>query len=60
MKTDVIRHNRIMDIYRKALTGKYTWTQLYQMAESMGVSKSTAKSYIDAVHQRLREARYIK
>ena len=59
MKTDVIRHNRIMDIYRKALTGKYTWTQLYQMAESMGVSKSTAKSYIDSVHQRLKEAGHL-
>lgn len=53
MKNDVIRHNRIMDLYKRAITGKYTWSQLFQQAKALGVSPSTAQSYLDAVEAML-------
>lgn len=48
------RHIRISILTTKALTGKFTWKQLTSIALSMGVSDSTAKSYIDEVELRLK------
>ena len=48
------RHTRISILTAKALTGKFTWKQLTAIALSMGVSDSTAKSYIDEVELRLK------
>lgn len=60
MKSEVKRNMRIMDLYKKALTGKYTRTQLYNLAIGMGVSKPTAQSYIEVVKQRLQKRGLIK
>ena len=54
------RSQRIQTLFGKALTGKYTWRELILIAEAMGVSKSTAKSYVDAVENRLHKQGYLK
>jgi predicted DNA-binding ribbon-helix-helix protein len=55
MNSDEKRSGRINSLYRSARTGKYTWAQLTQMAQATGVTKATAKTYIDAVEARLRK-----
>ena len=59
MNKDYIRNGRIVTLYKKALTEKYDWIQLEELAMKMGVTRHTAKSYIDAVELRLRKRKLI-
>ena len=54
------RHIRILFLYQKAKTGKYNWSDLKQIARSMGVSEPTVKSYLDDVQARLKKEKLIK
>jgi len=58
--TSQTRHTRILDLEKKAKTGKYNWKQLKQSALSIPVSEPTAKSYLNEVEARLRKAGLIK
>jgi len=49
MNGEYKRQTRINDLYKKAVSKKYTWKQLEQLAKATGVSQSTAKSYLIAV-----------
>lgn len=60
MRPDYIRSTRIDTLFKKALTGKYTWDQLLSLALAMGVTKPTAKSYITSVEGRLHQKGYLK
>jgi len=60
MRLDERRQHRINDLHRKALSGKYTWSQLYQFAIRTGVTPGVAKSYIAAVESRLEKAGHLK
>lgn len=55
MNSQNIRSSRINTLYKQAKSGKYTWDDLQTLAESTGVSKSTAKTYVDAVYSRLKK-----
>jgi|APSaa5957512535_1039671.scaffolds.fasta_scaffold06593_12 hypothetical protein len=60
MVTKLITHSRILDLEKKAKTGKYTWKDLKQIALSIPVSEPTAKKYLKEVEARLRKAGLIK
>lgn len=49
MNGDARRHTRINDLYKKAISRKYTWKELRELARATGVSEPTARSYLDAV-----------
>jgi hypothetical protein len=59
MKSDEKRNSRIMMLYQKAMTGKYTaegkfsMNQLIDDAKVIGVSQKTAEGYAEAVVGRL-------
>lgn len=54
------RNIRINDLYKKAITGKYTWKALREIARSYGVSRPTVTSYLRAVEAMLRKTGRIK
>jgi len=60
LRADTARNIRITSLYRKALTGKYTWKDLRNQARALGISEPTVKSYLDDVHARLVKAGYLK
>ena len=60
MRSDVIRSGRVRKIYGMARTGKYTWAQLLSHAEATGVTRQTAKKYIDTVYAQLKKEGYLK
>ncbi len=60
MKADYARSLRINGLYLKAITGNYTWAQLKTEALKLGVTGSTAKSYLDAVEARLNKKGMLK
>lgn len=60
MNKKAIRHSRIQFIYNTAKTGKYTWKDLREMALKFGVSKPTARDYLDEVHAMLIKAGLMK
>lgn len=53
MGPDQKRHTRVVDLFNKARTQRYTWKEIMQMARLIGVSESTAKSYLLDVEARL-------
>lgn len=55
-----IRHIRILDLHKKAKTGKYNWNDLRQAARSLGISEATITSYLKDVEARLRKEGLIK
>lgn len=54
------RHYRILPIYAKAITGKYDWKQLKEIALKIPVSNHTADDYMDEIKSMLIKAGYIK
>ena len=60
MNADQKRAGRINTLYKQARTGKHTWSELLMMAQSTGVSKATAKTYLDAVEAQLKKEGYLK
>ncbi len=54
------RHSRVNSLYEKAKTGKFTWTQLKEMALKIPVSNNTANDYIDEVREMLIKSGYLK
>lgn len=66
MKGEEKRQTRIDMLHKRALAGKYTWSNQFHFdalvndAKTMSVSKATAESYADAVIIRLRKRGHIK
>lgn len=49
MNSDQKRQRRITILYKKAITGKFTWKDLRAAARATGASEPTVKSYLVAV-----------
>ena len=66
MNNDFKREGRILMLYQRALRKKYTQggrfseTQLYNDAIAIGVGKTTAQSYTDAVITKLKQAGHLQ
>ena len=60
MGPDVKRNTRINDLYKKAISRRYTWNEIREFAHAIGVSNSTAESYLVDVISRMKKAGYIK
>ena len=50
----VIRHNRILDLERRARAGAWDRAKIMDAARGIGVSDGTARSYTRAVLERLK------
>jgi hypothetical protein len=66
LKGDEKRQTRIDGLHQKALAGKFNsggnldYTKIIEAAVTMSVSKQTAKSYADAVVERLVKGGHVK
>jgi len=55
MTTKHARHQRIITLTNAAITEKYTWKEIREMARKYRISETTVTNYIDEVKAKLRE-----
>lgn len=55
MRADEKRSIRINILYKKALTGKYTYQQLLESVTNQGISKKTAIDYLDTILKKIEQ-----
>ena len=66
MKSDEKRQTRIDMLHKRALSGKYTWSNQFHFdamvkdAKTMSISEATAKSYAEVVLIRLQKRNLLK